>query len=43
VVLYALVFNPKFGQGESRTLVLTIALVLGVVVTVILGVAFFSD
>jgi len=43
VALYALVFNPRFGQGDSRTLVLTVAGVLGVVVTVILGIAFISD
>lgn len=42
-VLYALVFNPKFGQGDSRTLVLTIGLAFGVVLTVILGIAFISD
>ena len=43
VAMYALVFNPKFGQGDSRTLVLTVAAVLGVVLTVILGITFISD
>lgn len=42
-VVYALVCNPKFGQGDSRTLVLTVGLVFGVVLTVIFGIAFVSD
>jgi hypothetical protein len=43
LALYALVYNPKFGQGDSRTLVLTIAGVFAVVATVVLSIAFFSD
>ena len=43
VAVYALVFNPKFGEGDSRTLVLTVGAVLGAVVTIILGIALISD